>query len=139
MDPELLARIRMRMDYHGYGYGRGSGSSHYDCGDMMMMPEEDMYGVRWRSEVHRIKLLDRHRPLYTMYNTWGSRCDGPGEVEEETIREGVERKCEIGRWVSLRSSPAPAPGPGPVGVGEERLRVGSSLRSIAFGAGAPDV
>ena len=121
MDPELLARIRMRMDYY---------SSRYDCDDDRVS-EEEMYGVRWRSEVHRIKLLDRHRPLYTLYGAWGSRCDGPGDVEEEVIREGVERKCEIGRWVSL--CPSPSPG------GGERLRIGSALRSIAFGAGAPDV
>jgi len=127
MDPELLARMRMRMHYYGYG-----STSSLCGGDDAIPPElvDDetmMYGgVRWRSEVHRIKLLDRHRPLYTLYNNAWGRYDGRAEVEEEIIREGLERKCEIGRWVAL----SPEAG---------RLRVGSSLRTVAFGAGAPDV
>ena len=90
-----------------------------------------MYGgIRWRSEIHRIKLLDRHRPLYTLYNNaWSTTYDGGrGDVEEEVIREGLERKCEIGRWVALNP-----------GREDGRLRVGSSLRNVAFGPGAPDV
>lgn len=132
MDPELLARMRMRMHY--YGYSSRCRGSHHDNDDAMIIPELEeimMYGgIRWRSEIHRIKLLDRHRPLYTLYNNaWSTTYDGGrGDVEEEVIREGLERKCEIGRWVALNP-----------GREDGRLRVGSSLRNVAFGPGAPDV
>lgn len=91
-----------------------SGHHHHQYSSRsMMMCGEGV--VPWRSELHRIKLLD------------AKRFGGASEV----MKPGVERLCERGRWVVL--SPLSS------SVKEEesrRVRVGSTLRNVAFGAGS---
>lgn len=92
-----------------------SGHHHHQYSSRsMMMCGEGV--VPWRGELHRIKLLDARR------------FGGASEL----MKPGVERLCERGRWVVL--SPLSASS-----VKEEerrRVRVGSTLRNVAFGTGS---